>query len=88
MSGDSATLDPLTAVRQVFTARQLPDSVVVCTPQLSVYSSGRMHVDVVADIPVRTVEHSIASEKKICVFIVKSKKSLTVDQKFIYFSNF
>lgn len=61
-TADSAAIDPLSAVHDVFTARQLPDSMVVCTPELSVYSSGRMHADTVADIPVKTVKHSIASK--------------------------
>jgi len=63
----TAAVDPLSAVCDIFTARQLPDSMIVCTPHLSLYSSGRMHADIVADIPVKTVEHSIASEK--CLFL-------------------
>jgi len=58
----SAAVNPLSAVCDAFTARQLPDMMVVCTPQLALFSSGRMHADTVADIPVKTVEHSIASE--------------------------
>ena len=60
-TADTAVVDPLCAVRDVFTARQLPDSMMLCTPQISVYSSGRMHADTVTDIPVKTVKHSIAS---------------------------
>jgi len=56
-------VDPLPAVRHVYTARLLPDTMIVCTPQLSLYSSGRMHANTVADIPVKTVEHSIASKE-------------------------
>jgi len=59
----AAAVDPLSAAGDIFMARQLPDSMVVCTPQLTLYSSGRMRTDIVADIPVKTVEHSIASMK-------------------------
>jgi len=61
-------VDPLSAVRDIFTARQLPDSMIICTPELTVYSSGRVHADIVADIPVKTVEHSIASKGYLFVF--------------------
>jgi len=67
-TADTATVEPLSAVCDVFMARQLPDCMIVCTPQLSLFSSGRMHADVVAnivaDIPVKTVKHSIASKKE------------------------
>jgi len=66
-TADGATMDPLSAVHDVFTARQLPDSMMVCTPELSIYSSGRMHANIVVDIPVKTVEHSIASKE--CLFL-------------------
>ena len=62
-TADNAAVDPLSAVHDVFIARQLPDSMIVCTPKLSLYSSGRMHANTVADIPVKTVEHSIASKE-------------------------
>jgi len=62
-TAQNAAVDLLSSVCDIFMARQLPDSVIVCTPQLSLYSSGRMHADTVADIPVKTVEHSIASKK-------------------------
>jgi len=62
-TADSAAIDPLSAVHDVFTARQLSDSIVVCTPEFSLYSSGRMHTDTIADIPVKRVEHAIASKE-------------------------
>ena len=62
-TADSAAVNPLSAVRDVFVARQLPDTMVICTPELSLYSAGRRHADIVADIPVKTVEHSISSKK-------------------------
>lgn len=67
----SAVVDPLSALHDIFTARHLPDSMVVCTPKLSLYSSGRMHADIVADIPVKTVEHSISSKQYLCLKLKK-----------------
>jgi len=61
------SVDPFSAMRDVFAARLLPDTMIVCTPELCLYSSGRMHADTVTDIPVRTVEHSIASKEYLCL---------------------
>jgi len=69
---DSALIDPLLAMHDIFTARQVPDSMIVCTPELTVYSSGHMHADTVADIPVKTVEHSIASKEFLYLKLVNS----------------
>jgi len=67
----NTAVDPLSAVHDIFAARQLPDSMIICTPELSLYSSGRMHADVVADIPVKTVKHSIASKRYLCLKLRK-----------------
>ena len=64
----TSAVDPLSAVCDIYSAKQLPDSTIICTPQLSLYSSGRMHADIVTDIPVKTVEHSIAS-RHICLVV-------------------
>lgn len=59
LSGNGA--DPLLMLRDSFIAQQLVDVLVVCSPEFSVVSSGHKRVEVIREIPIKTLEYSIAS---------------------------
>jgi hypothetical protein len=53
--------DPLCALKDLFLSRHLVDMLIVCSPEITILSSGRKRASIVTDMPIKTLDHSIAS---------------------------